>query len=75
MNFQLKVSTPQETLAEGIINVPFSMKTCRTEQVHLSGSKFFLNKKINRRGKKRPTNLVLARIRNNWNSHTLLVGI
>ena len=52
-----------------------NVKTCRTQQVHLSGCKFFLNKKINRRGKKRPTNLVLARIRNNWNSHTLLVGI
>ena len=35
-----------------------NVKTCRTQQVHLSGSKFFLNKKINRRGKKRPTNRV-----------------
>ena len=40
-----------------------NVKTCRTEQVNLSSYQFFLNKKISRRGKKRPTNLVLARIK------------
>lgn len=41
MNFQLKVSTAQETLAEGIINVPFSLSALSMQKIKTRKEDFF----------------------------------